>query len=233
MHLLLLVFCVALLAFAYIWGGRSESEKSEQLGHLNADLRERVESLEQDNQQLLQRLAIFESSQKIDRLALENIRIMVRGLEDDKARLNKELMFYKSIIAPEDIEPGVRIHALDLMNGNDARQYRLRLVVSQVSRSNLFLRGKVSVTVDGSVDGAEKSLSLFELAGLERSSLSLGFRYFQELPESQDFFEFTLPEGFIAKSLQVVVNMRSGSVKKLNETFDWNKELVADVGKDQ
>ena len=223
----------AMLLFAFSWGGRYQSDRNEQLEKINVNLRGQVGYLETENQQLLQRVAIFESAQKVDRLALENIRLLVRGLEDDKARLNEELTFYKKIIAPEDIEPGVRVHDLDLVSGDDARHYRFRLVISQVSENNRFLKGKVSVTIVGHSRGSEKKLSLFELAGLGSSSLPLGFRYFQELPESQDFFEFTLPEGFLAKSIQVAVDIRSGSVKNLNETFDWNKELVANVGQDQ
>ena len=132
--LILLVIFFGLLVFSYNWGGRHAGERNEQLEELNIDLQGRVDSIEAEQQQHLQEIAILESARKIDKLAMENIRVLVRELEDDKARLNKELAFYRSIIAPEEAASGVRVHALDLVNGDDVREFRFRLVISQVSR---------------------------------------------------------------------------------------------------
>ncbi len=225
MYLALLILLTGLLALFYFWGEHSADDRSYQLEQLKLQLQERNEALEDQQQDYLHKITLLESARKIDKLALESIRGIVRGLEDEKAGLKKELAFYRNIIAPEDADPGVRVHTLDLLSGDDTGRFRFRLVVSQVSRSNPFLRGSLSVSITGLMNDEQKTLSLFKLAGLDNPSHPLGFRYFQSLPENRDYFDFELPDGFSPKLILVSVKIRSGSIQQLKEEFDWDKEL--------
>lgn len=227
--IILSLLVVVLGAFAYWYGGSSANQVSSQLELQNLSLEERVEVLQTDNQQLRQRVAILESSGKIDREAANNVRVMVRQLEDEKDQLNKELTFYKSVMAPEDLKPGIRVAGLDLVSGATPDSYKMRLVISQVARLNPFLKGWLSVSLSGETNGEPETLSLHKLAGLKESSTPLGFRYFQALPDHRGFLEFQLPEGFQPESIHVAVRVQKGSVKNFDQTFDWDKELAVDV----
>ncbi|MDP0590285.1 MAG: hypothetical protein QS748_14290 [Candidatus Endonucleobacter bathymodioli] len=231
---IVLITFLSILFFAYSRAERYAAEKTERLENLNTHLQDKINTIQAKHQESLQALAIARNAQNVDNLSLENLRVIIRKLIDEKAELNKELAFYRSIIAPENVTSGVRVHTLDLLNGNAVRKFHLRLTVAQVSRANSFLKGNVSVTIEGHFGNAEKkSLSLFELAGEKASSLPLAFRYFQVLPGQQDFFEFTLPEGFTPKIIRVVARISNNSAQNFNESFEWNKELTTNVGQRQ
>ncbi|MGB1272334.1 MAG: DUF6776 family protein [Endozoicomonas sp.] len=195
----------------------------------NQELAQEASQLRGQNKELQQRVAILESAGKIDHEAINRIRLTVKKLENDKGQLNKELAFFKSILAPEDLATGVRVADLDLLKGEGAGKFRFRLVVSQVARSNPFLKGVLTVSLMGKQEGGEKSFSLQQLAGLEQMSTTLGFRYFQALPGDRDFLDFELPEGFEPEAIKVAVRIRSGAVQSFEKIYQWDKELAADV----
>lgn len=230
---LILVTLFLVLGFGAYWaGGFRESGENTRLASENKRLSELQGQLLVEKEKLADRVAILERSSLVDREAANNVRTLIRELEDEKAALNKDLTFYKSIMAPEDLTDGVKLSALDLVSGTAPYQYRMRLVISQVARNNGFLRGALRVSVTGQQDGKEKTLSLLELAGLGNSP-TLGFRYFQSFPESRGFLDFDLPENFQPESIRVRIQIRSGGARSLDKTFNWDEELAADVGQEQ
>lgn len=231
-RLLVLLAVVVLTALAYWLGGRNSVGNHTELEQENTQLQDLKVALEADKEHLAAKLAILERTSKVDREAANNVRLLIRDLEDEKARLNKDLSFYKSILAPEDVSEGVRLHALDLLPGKEDRQFLLRLVVSQVARDNPFLRGTLNVELTGLQGEKKTTLSLLELSGQEKSA-PLGFRYFQSFPESRDYMQLELPEGFTPETIKVVIRVRSGGAKSVTKTFDWQQELSSNVGQEQ
>ena len=231
--IILVIVFFGLLIFSYNFTWNSAAKMNKELEQVNHNLLIKVKAMEVERQQYLQNIAILERGRKIDKMAQESVSGLIKELEDDKAVLNKELSFFRSIIAPEDNAPGVRIYALNLARGGKDGVFRFRWIISQASKIHSFLKGVVSVMVEGSLDGKDKSLSLFKISGLDSSSVALGFRYFQVLPDNREFFEFTLPKGYIPKSIGVNIRIRSGAGQKLYKLFDWDKEMVTDVEKDR
>ena len=225
----LIVLVIVLGGGIYWYASSSANQVSNRLQLQNMSLEERAQAVQKDNDALRQRIAILESAGKIDREAVSNVRVMVRQLEEEKELLNRELTFYRSVIAPEDLAPGIRIAGLDLVAGNEANTYKIRLVISQVARLNPFLKGRLSVSLSGKQDKKNETFSLHKLAGLDESTTALGFRYFQSLPESRGFLEFKLPDDFQPESIQIAVRVEKGSVKNFDQTFEWDKELAVDV----
>ena len=211
---------------AYWYGGSSANNKNVRLEAESLTLGERTERLTAENDQFRQRITILESASTIDREAVNNVRQLVRKLEDEKEQLNKELTFYKNILAPEDLAPGVRIAGLDLEEGNISGWYRFRLVVSQIAQDNPFRRGSVSIFIEGRKGGKSETVSLLKLAGYSEDTAPLGFRYFQSLPENRGFLEFELPDGFIPGQITINGRIQRGPTRSFEKTFDWNKKLV-------
>lgn len=214
---------------AYWFGGNKANNLNIRLESRNLSLAERTSLLQRHNEELQQRVAILESSSKIDRESANNVRKLVRQLEDDKATLNRELTFYKNIMAPEDLAPGVRVAGFDLEYGDEPGHYRFRLIISQIARDNPFRRGSVSVTISGQKDNKADTISLLSLAGYDDDSAPLGFRYFQAVPESRGFLKFELPEGFEPETIHVNASIQRGSVRRIDKTYEWKKELATNV----
>ncbi|WP_252176889.1 DUF6776 family protein [Endozoicomonas sp. 4G] len=222
-----LVF-VLVAALSYCVGGYFANTEPAKLSQENSELKIQVQTLEKETESLKQKLVILGRTSKVDREALNSVRSIIRDLEDEKALLSKDLAFYKNILAPEDSTEGVRLHAFDLLQGKGTNQYRFRMVISQVARENVFLKGTLSVTIKGVKDGKKASLSLLELAGLEKSQ-ALGFRYFQAFPENRDYINLTLPDGFKPEKILVSIQIKSGAARSLTTVVDWQEKLETDA----
>ncbi|MGI9280028.1 MAG: DUF6776 family protein [Endozoicomonas sp.] len=222
---------ILVTALSYYLGGRISDTEAARLKRENSELRSQTKGLEGEKETLKQKLVILERTSKVDREAANSVRTVIRDLEDEKALLTKDLSFYKSILAPEDSAEGIRLHAFDLLPGEEKNQYRFRMVVSQVARDNPFLKGSLTVSVKGVREGNKESLSLLELAGMEKSK-ALGFRYFQSFPDNRDYLSLTLPEGFKPEKVLVSIKVKNGAARSLTSVLDWQEELEADMKKE-
>ena len=228
-RLLRVLLLLLLVCFAFWYGSREANKRSHRFQLENTSLKGKVKTLEAENEILRQKAVILESSSTIDREAVNNVRVLIRKLEDEKEQLYKDLKFYKSVMAPEELKPGIRVAGLDLEPADKERSYRLKLVVAQVARLNPFVKGVLKVFITGKQGGKAQKLSLHKLAGLEEDSTALGFRYFQSLPDNRGFLDFQLPEGFEPESIDLNVRIHTGGVKNFKQSFEWKKELAADV----
>ena len=228
-RIFLLVFIALLAGVTYWYGGSHAGQNLDEAQQQNLSLERQTDVLQEENNELRQRLAILEGASKMDREALNNVRLQVKQLEDEKERLHKELVFFKSILAPEDMSTGVRMAGFSLLRGDEPGQYRMRLVISQVARSNPFLRGALSLSLLGEQGGKALSIPLQQLVGGEQITTRLGFRYFQALPSDREYLDFTLPEGFQPSEIKVVIQITSGIKQHFEQIYQWDKELVGDV----
>ncbi|WP_257283797.1 DUF6776 family protein [Endozoicomonas sp. SESOKO1] len=232
-RIFLLVFIALLGGFAYWYGGSHAARNLEQVRQQNVSLQSKASVLEEENKEFRQRLGILETASKIDREAVNHVRLLVKQLEEEKEQLHKELTFFKSILAPEDMSTGVRVAGFSLLKEEEPGHYRLRLVISQVARSNPFLKGTLSVLLIGEKDGNEQTIPLQELIASDQMIPRLGFRYFQALPSDKEYLDFTVPEGFQPEEVKVMVQITSGIRQTFEEIYQWDKELLADVRQEQ
>ena len=226
-RILLLTFVALLAGLAYWYGGNRGGLQEEQARQKSVSLQ--AEVLREQNSELRQRLALVESARKMDLEAVNNVRLLVRQLEDEKEELLKELSFFRSIMAPEDVATGVRVASFSLLEGRAPGSYRLRLVLSQVQRSNPFLKGTVSVFLLGEKEGKAQTFELSQLVEAGQSVATLGFRYFQTLPGDREYFDFTLPNGFQPAEIRVQVRITSGVRQSIESVYQWHQELAKDV----
>ncbi|MGB0360013.1 MAG: DUF6776 family protein [Endozoicomonas sp.] len=225
---------VSILGIIIYWYGGSDADESlDAVRQKNTRLVQQAQALQEENIELKQRLTIMESSGKMDKDAVNNVRLIVRKLEEEKEQLHKELSFFRNILAPEDSSTGVRIADFSLLSGEGTDVYRMRLVVSQVARSNPFLKGTLSLTFEGWQDGKKKVLTIQQLADSDQMTTRLGFRYFQALPADRDYLEFKLPNGFEPSDIKVVIQITSGIKQSFEQVYQWDKELVEDVQQEQ
>jgi hypothetical protein len=214
-----LVFGLAVSAawWLYDLGKLHGVAELESLRVVHATLKKSNASLSDDNRSLHARVAILERSAGIDHQAAEDIKIDLGQLEDELQAAREEVEFYRGIVSPGDVRPGLRIHRFELEDDGVPGRYHYDLVLTQLKHNNRTVSGVVDWKLAGLMLGEPGELAL---AGITRPSvkqLKFRFRYFQSLSGV-----ITLPEGFEATKLTLTVTpagkSRQGPVEQV---FDW------------
>ncbi|QQX81397.1 hypothetical protein JK628_05900 [Shewanella sp. KX20019] len=158
----------------------------------------------------------------LEREANVNMQAMFVEQESKQKELARELAFYRSVMAPENSADGVAINGLELTAALMPRQYRLKLVLTQLEKRKRSLSGRSEVTLIGLEDGKPKSIKLSELSD---ASFKFRFRYFQVLEA-----EFTLPAGFVLARVKAKVVVPASRWTKGSQTEQEfsSQELLVD-----
>lgn len=150
------------------------------------------------------------------------LRESIKSLHDEEAELRRELVFYRSLMAPGKLSKGLQVASFELF-ARDSGQFTYHLLLTQVTTQRARISGKVKMEVVGRVAGELQVLPLTELAEVQRYPLPYRFRYFQDLKG-----ELRLPEGF--KPLEVQVSVTGRDAKKHEQTFAWADALATGGG---
>jgi hypothetical protein len=120
--------------------------------------------------------------------------------------LEKELAFYRSVMAPENSAEGVAIHGLELVAGLTPERYQLRLILTQLQKRKLNVQGQALLTFIGMQDGKRKEYSLGQLTD---KKFNFSFKFFQILET-----DISLPKGFTLARIKVNTKVRAGRGNK-------------------
>lgn len=206
-YLLLLVivaFVLGVLSYS-TWSERHKpavENNTQALDKLSKQLNIQAQKLASKNLELA--LAV-ESNSKMQELFSEQ--------HAKESKLSKELAFYRSIMAPENIADGVSIHGLELSPGLIANKYRLQLILTQLKKRKQSLMGRAELSFIGVLAGEMTTLTLAQLTGDKH--LDFKFRYFQVLDA-----DITLPAGFTLSHVIAKVTVPSSR---------WTKGSQAEV----
>lgn len=148
------------------------------------------------------RLAETELKLRIELQSQRETLSTMAQLHRDNAEMDKELAFFRSIMAPETIVDGVVVHDFVLDETNDPRRLRYQLVLTQQKVRKRYGKGKVSISIEGSLDGKAHSVDLASLDS-ENPKFGYSFRYFQEFSG-----ELLLPENFVPEQFVVRLNAK-------------------------
>lgn len=124
--------------------------------------------------------------------------------------LQRELMFYRSIMTPEDNAEGVAIYGLEMTQGALVGEYSLKLILTQLQKRKQAIQGRTELTLIGLQDGKPAELSVNKLTG---SKLEFDFRYFQVIDT-----EVSVPAGFNLQKVKVNVIVPSSRWTKNSQT---------------
>lgn len=187
--LVLVAFVLGGLSYG-IWLDQSAPVKKE-TSQLQAKLLE-VELTAQTQRLESTRLAL-----SLAQSANADMKSMFAEQHKQQTELERELAFYRSIMAPEDNPQGIAIHGLELTDGMTANTQTLKLVLTQLKKRKSHLKGTANILLIGLQKGKVAELNLASL-----SKLKFSFRYFQVFES-----EFTLPDGFILSRIKVKVKV--------------------------
>jgi len=181
------------------------------------ELEARLDGAHEQNDELRRKIAILETSGKIDEEAYRQVEQRLVDLQNEILEQREDLAFYRGIVA--DQQTGLRVQDFELWAGDEISAFSLRLVLAQAMRASQRISGSVELQVEGKKNGKSLTLGLDELGVAENQKKSLAgfsFRYFQNLEA-----DLVLPEGFAPERVIVTLRPKGPRAKPQEKTFDW------------
>ncbi len=181
-----------------------------------SDLRERVAELGRRNT-LLQR------GQRVDEDALRRLRDTLAEQKQRIARLEEELAFYRNLVSPSEMQPGLHVRRMSLGDvPGAAREYRYELVLTQLNSDDTYVAGRVDFRVEGRVPDGPTTLAFEQItAGDGEDRPAFRFKYFQTLRG-----RIRLPAAFEPLTVRVRARPSGGRLEPVERTYPW-KSLLA------
>ena len=170
-----------------------------------------------DNKELREKVAILQRSSQIDRQAALDVKSDLATLEEELQAAREEIEFYRGIVSPGDVKPGLRIHRFQLVPGVVAGEYRYDLVLTQLKHNDRHVSGVAEWKIVGTLNGESGELALAEVTRPAVQQLKFKFRYFQDLAGT-----LYLPDGFEAKKVILsIMPEGKGNPPPVEQEYDW------------
>jgi hypothetical protein len=183
----------------------------------NGVLEKRLSKLLQDNKVLHEKSAILKRSSQIDRQAALGVKDDLATLEEELQAAREEVEFYRGIVSPGDVKPGLRIHRFQLADGVAAGEYRYDLVLTQLKHNDHQVSGVAEWRIVGTLNGEPGELGLADVTRPAVQQLKFKFRYFQDLAGT-----LYLPDGFEAKKVFLSIRPEGkGNPPPVEQEYDW------------
>jgi hypothetical protein len=156
--------------------------------------------------------ANWESRLKVEHSAQEQVRVQVKMLEDENARLKGDLAFFESLLPMPANPKGVVIRSFRVQADSEPNSMRYRLLVQQSGRPERDFVGDVTLTVNLDDGGRPAVVQLPDPAMPSAGPVPLSFRHYQRLEGN-----FPVPAGATVRS--VLVRVRSDGQTHAQQTF--------------
>jgi hypothetical protein len=170
-----------------------------------------------------QKLANASVGAEVDRLAADEVRMVILEQKESIAGLKEEISFYKGLMAPSEREKGLSIRGWEVYPTADSARYQFKLVVQQLALKHLLMAGYVNVVILGStVDESDvevpQSYSLAILSEqIEDENIKLRFKYFQTIEG-----ELRLPEGFKPERVSLLARVSKPKYVQIEKNYSWS-----------
>lgn len=171
--------------------------------------------LEQENDQLREKVIMLERLTKLDEKTAGQLQNEIRKLQDKVYELTGEVEFYQGIMSSTSNSKGLNIQGLYVESTDQPELYRYKLILTNVAKSD-NIKVSFNIVFEG-INGSESQiLSLDEVKTGSAPAQTISFRNFERVEGS-----FSLPPEF--KPLRVVVKLKQKGVSKsaVQRVFEW------------
>jgi hypothetical protein len=189
-------------------GGPDRDELSSELERVKAQLSQAT--AERDRQAAA--AVNWESQLKVERSAQQQVRVQMKLLEDENAKLKADLSFFESLLPMPANAKGVVIRSFRVQEDGEPNALRYRLLVQQSGRPERDFVGAVSLTVNVQHGGRPWVLQLPDPGLPDAGPAPLSFRHYQRVEGS-----FSIPAGATVRS--VLVRILAGGETRAQQTF--------------
>ncbi len=178
---------------------------------------QRIDTLDDEISTLKEQVAMLETHREIDREAYREVEASLTELQAKIQEQRDAIAFYRGIVSPADGNKGLRVQDLKLTRGKSEREYHIRLVLVQALKHDRKVSGDVNLSIEGDLDGVERTFSYAELRPEEgEAAWAFSFRYFQDFDR-----QVVLPDGFTPQRVRVEVQSKTRSISSIEESFAW------------
>ena len=221
------VFIIVSVGIAYFVGGWHVTKRLIEIEDHRDALAIEVDEKSKLLQQVNQRVAVLEEGSKLDKQANDEVRASVKQFRDRIADLEKEVTFYKNIMAPAGKGSGLHIQKLELAELPNNAGYRYKVVLTQLEKNQNYVSGQAAISVIGQQNGQKTIYSLRELSKDQKDlGVKFRFRYFQNISG-----QLALPKGFKPEEVQVILQTTGKKPVRVENAFNWAiGESVNNVG---
>jgi len=154
----------------------------------------------------------WESRLKVEQSAQEQVRVQVKTLEDENARLKGDLAFFESLLPTPASAKGVVIRSFRVQADSEPNSMRYRLLVQQSGKPERDFVGEVTLTVNLQDGDRAAVVRLPDPSMPTAGPAPLSFRHYQRLEGI-----FPVPAGAIVRS--VLVRIHSDGETRAQQTF--------------
>ena len=149
--------------------------------HEIAEVRSSLSAADKENRSLQREVAKLKRSTQIETEAAEQVKFTLREKELEILKLTEELVFYRSLLAPEKASVGLEVRDFSVRTSPSEGEYYYDFLLTQSSRSKLVAKGEVSFAIDGKQGGVMRRLAIKELGTAAAEPIKYSFKYFQRL----------------------------------------------------
>ncbi|MGB2272239.1 MAG: DUF6776 family protein, partial [Pseudomonadales bacterium] len=107
-----------------------------------ASMTKELAGLERELRSEQQRAVSAEKSAEIDRMAAEEVRETLLEYRNELAELQSNITFYRRLMAPDELDKGLGLHAFGLSYNEKTASYHYSGLVTQAGDQNKLLKGK-------------------------------------------------------------------------------------------
>ncbi len=192
--------------------GYDNIEVQATIGRLQAELKR----LSGERDRLREQVPLLQSSSQIDRAAARDAQQQLKVFQDDKLELEEQLALLRGVLDPDEANEGIRVHDLKLERGAEPRVYQYQFLVSQLTKDVGVETGSIYISVSGLQGAKARDLGLADMTTDGADSLSMRFKYFQNLSG-----QIELPEGFVPRRFTVNVKPSGRHNASVTQVFEW------------
>lgn len=217
-YTLLAVLALATIGGAFEFGRLRAGFDAAEADRESERSKDELATLERQNRELRERVALLERSSEIDREAREQVQGNLSSMQDEVLELREELAFYRGIVSPEDAQAGLRIQSFQVSPGPADGLFHYRLVLIQAIKHDRRASGRVDVTIHGVRDGQPVSLPLQELVTGGKDEFNYSFKYFQNFEG-----DLRLPSGFTPARVDIAVLPGGRATDAIRRALEWTE----------
>lgn len=173
-------------------------------------------SLESTNAQLRERLMAMERTASVDKQTETYLQSEIRDLQEEVFRLKGELAFFERIMESAGRAKGLDVQDIYIRRLASANNYRLKLVLTNVSDKDAETSGLMDISIEGRQNGVARVYKLKDVSTDAVLELNYKFRNFKRFDANMQ-----LPAGFSAQRVHVELQPNDQKPAKISKTFDW------------
>ncbi len=218
--MLIAVVLVVMIALAVLyWPAEDKNSPESRIKSLQQEIGRQalvIESLTQENAELHKRIVKQEQLSQIDREAQSRMQDELKNYQDERLKMEEELVFLRSMVSSKSGSSILRLQRLRLQPGKAENSFLYSFTVTKVQKDSGYVEGAVFLTLTGEQDGKKRTFSLKELTKDKNNSLKMRFKYFQNVEG-----ELLLPGRFRPSSVTIEVKPDGNKFVPVKKRFEW------------